>query len=303
MANQKTKKKDLSPENPAAPPASAEALALLKSEMAALAPANFAVINLDIPQSVAVVLGVVPHLKELRPQIVKALPQHPIAEFDKLETYALATYHAHILWLPPETSENRVAALLEEATPLRENLLGDAEALARRKLFDSDVVLDIRANQGNIDKANDLVALSALFTTKWDAVKDKTVATPQEVRRAGELGPLLLAALGIREHAVALEPDVIADQRRRAFTLFFRTYDETRRAVGYLRWHEGDAEQLAPSLYKGRGGRAAGTKEEEAGRGVGTEVPKAPEGLEAETPEAGAGGGAPKDPKGGTGGG
>lgn len=296
------KKKHPSPAKPAAPLKSAEALALIKSEMAALAPSDFATINVDIPQSVAVVLGVVPHLTELRAQLVKALPQHPIAGFDKLETYALATYHAHILWLPPETSANRVAALLEEATPLRENLLSDAEALARRKLLDPDVVLEIRADQGNIDKANDLVALSALFTTQWDAIKDKTAATEEEVRRAGELGPLLLAALGIREHAVALAPDAIADQRRRAFTLFFRTYDETRRAVSYLRWHEGDAEQITPSLYKGRGGRAPGAKDGTAGPGVGAEAPKAPEGAK-ETPEIDNGGGGPIDPKRGTGGG
>lgn len=295
------KKKDLSPAAPAASPSkSAEALALIKSEMAALGPADFATINVDVPQAVAVVLGVVPHLQALRPQLAKALPQHPLAGFDKLETYALATYHAHILWLPPETPENRVAALLEEATPLRENLLSDAEALARRKLLDPEAVLKIRADQGNIDKANDLVALSALFTTKWNAIKDKTAATPEEVRRAGELGPLLLAALGIREHAVALAPDAIAEQRRRAFTLFFRTYDETRRAILYLRWHEGDAEQLAPSLYKGRGGRPPAAKGDTSGAGAGGEAPKAPEAAKEATP---AGGEAPKAAKGGPGGG
>lgn len=121
-------KKPPAPAKPSALTQSAEALALVKPEMEALAPADFAVINIDIPQAVSVVLGVAPHLRSLRPQIAKSLPDHPIATFDKLETYALAAYHAHILWLPPETVENRVAALLEEATPLRDNLLGDAEA-------------------------------------------------------------------------------------------------------------------------------------------------------------------------------
>lgn len=259
-----TKKKDSSPAKPGAPSKSAEALAHVAAEMSALAPSDFATINVDIPQAVAVVLGVLPHLAELRPRLIKALPEHPIAAFDKLETYTLAAYHAHIVWLPPETTENRVAALLEEATPLRELLLGDAEALGRRKLLDGKVVAEIRAGQGNIDKANDLVALSALFTTRWDDIEHKTAASLEEVRRAGELGPLLLAALGVRDHGVPLEPDAAADQRRRAFTLFFRAYDEIRRAVSYLRWHEGDADQIAPSLYKGRGGRPPAAAKEDA---------------------------------------
>jgi hypothetical protein len=258
-----SKKKIPAPAKPSAPSKSAEALASVKAEMDALAPSDFATINVDIPQSVAVVLGVLPQLSALRSALVKALPEHPIETLDKLPTYALAAYHAHILWLPPETSEDRVAALLEEATPLREDLLGDAEALARRKLLDAKAVATIRAGLGNIDKDNDLVALSALFTTRWDEIQHKTAATWEEVLRAGELGPLLLAALGVRDHGVPLEPERTAEQRRRAFTLFFRAYDETRRAVGYLRWHQGDADEIAPSLYKGRGGRGAeGAKED-----------------------------------------
>jgi len=34
--------------------------------------------------------------------------------------------------------------------------------------------------------------------------------------------------------------------------LVVNTYDEVRRAVHYLRWREGDAEEIAPSLYSGR---------------------------------------------------
>jgi len=256
-----SKKKQHAPTKPAAPLESAEALALVAKEMAALAPSEFATINVDIPQSVSVVLGVVPHLADLRPQIAESLPDHPISTFDKLETYALAAYHAHILWLPPETVENRVAALLEEATPLREDMLGDAEALARRKLLDPDAVATIRAGHGNIDKANDLVALSALFMSRWSEIEHKTATTLEEVRRAAELGPLVLAALGARDHGVSMEPVEAADQRRRAYTLFMRAYNETRRAVTYLRWHEGDGDLLAPSLYKGRGGRGNGKQE------------------------------------------
>lgn len=35
----------------------------------------------------------------------------------------------------------------------------------------------------------------------------------------------------------------------RAYALFARAYDEVRRVVTYLRWHERDADQIAPCLY------------------------------------------------------
>jgi hypothetical protein len=41
------------------------------------------------------------------------------------------------------------------------------------------------------------------------------------------------------------------DIRIRMFTLFFKTYDEIRRGILFLRWHENDADEIAPSIYSG----------------------------------------------------
>ncbi|WP_437627106.1 hypothetical protein [Sorangium sp. So ce1151] len=79
--------------------------------------------------------------------------------------------------------------------------------------------------------------------------------------RAGEIGPQLLAALGVREHGKGPGPTEAADKRARAFALLVHAYDQTRRAVAYLRWNEGDADTVAPSLYKGRGGRATASSD------------------------------------------
>ena len=274
-----------SPKKPAAPSSAAEAFAKVEPEIAALAPSEIAVINLDIPQAVSVVLGALPGLTALRPAIVHALPHHPIHLFDNLETYALAAWYAHLLALPAGSPSNPVKPLLEEAVPLRANLLGDAEALARRGLLDGDTVTEIRAGQGQIDTANDLVALSALFLASWGEIAQRTAATEAEVRRAGELGPLLLAALGVREHGASPSPREPADRRARAFTLFTRAYSSTRRAVTYLRWDEGDTDLLAPSLYKGRGGRGS------SGGGSGEKESKEPEEPEVTRGAGGAPGG------------
>lgn len=46
-------------------------------------------------------------------------------------------------------------------------------------------------------------------------------------------------------------------RRQRAFTLFVRAYEECRRAATYLRWHEDDADDIAPSLWTKRNRRTA----------------------------------------------
>ncbi|KYF75993.1 hypothetical protein BE17_19805, partial [Sorangium cellulosum] len=213
-------KKKPAPKKPAAPPQAAAAFDKAAPEMDALERDALFPINLDIPRAVSQVLGVLPGLLALRPLIAERLPTHDVGLVDRLEIYALAAWYAHLAWLSSGGTLNGLKPLLEEAVPLRANLLGDAEALARRGLIDAETVADIRAGNGHMDTANDLVALSALFSGSWSEIAEKTAATEEEVRRAGELGPQLLAALGVREHGAAPGPTDAADKRARAFTLF-----------------------------------------------------------------------------------
>jgi hypothetical protein len=46
-----------------------------------------------------------------------------------------------------------------------------------------------------------------------------------------------------------------AEVRTRAFTVLMNAYDETRRAVTYLRWHEGDADHMVPPVLRGHRSR------------------------------------------------
>ncbi|MGK3963782.1 hypothetical protein WMF38_06345 [Sorangium sp. So ce118] len=256
MAQSSSVKKKPVPSKPSAPPQAAAAFDKALPEIEALSPDRLIAMNLDVPRVVSQVLGVLPGLRALRADIAEHLPTFDIARLDRLETYALAAWYAHLLWLSSGDAESAVKPLLAEAAPLRENLLGDAEALARRGLLEAATVADIRAGQGHIDVANDLVALSTLFSASWSEIAGKTAATAEEVKRAGEVGPQLLAALGVREHGKGPGPTEAADKRARAFALLVHAYDQVRRAIAFLRWDEGDADVIAPSLYKGRTGRA-----------------------------------------------
>ena len=249
------------PARPGTPRDAARAFAVVEPELEGVT--RVLPINVDIPRAVSVAVGVVPHLLALRPRFVEELPKHPVHLLDKLMTYALAAWYAHLLALPA-TSQDTLKQLKEEAAKLRETLLVAAEALGHKGVIDADRVADIRSGQGDLDMANDLVMLAALFAEAWEVVKNKTAIDWAEVDRASHLGPELLIALGARDQPTMPQPRMAdpAERRARAFTLLVNAYDACRRAVTYLRWEEDDADIIAPSLFanrgKGRPGSGAG---------------------------------------------
>lgn len=256
---------------PGIPAEAAKALAEVSPILATMSPSDLTPITTDIPRAVAIAVGAVPHIAKLRDQAAK-LPDFDITNVDRLGVYALAAWYAHLLGMP-EAVANSLGALLEEAKPLREPMLLAAELLALLGHFNTTAVKDIRAGQGNIDIANDLVALSALYATAWSRVENKSPVEWAHVERAAQLGPQILVALGVRDQPGAKVEDgsTPPERRLRAYNLFVNAYDECRRAVTYLRWAEGDADEIAPSLFANRGPRKA-APEAEAGAG-GAESP------------------------------
>jgi hypothetical protein len=243
---------------PSAPNAAADAFAKVEPELAALEAEALAPVTVDLGATVASVLAAAPRIREHREAIAEQLPRHPIASVDKLETYAQAAWYAHLLHTYSSGSPESAKALTEEAGRLREGLLIAAEALAHRALLDADAVARIRKGSSNPDLASDLIALAALFRDAWGKVSGKTAVERSEIERAAELGPAVLVVSAAKKHK---NTDTEA-QRTRAFTVLVNAYDDCRRAIGYLRWKEGDLDTIAPSLFKKRPGRKPGKKDE-----------------------------------------
>lgn len=257
---------------PAVPAEAAKAFAEIEPLLTKLVKDELSPINVDIPRAVAVAVGAVPHLAKLRDDAAK-LPGFDIAHIDRIGTYALAAWYAYLLALP-EVASSAVAALLDEAKPLRESMLLAAELLAHHGFFDRKSVEAIRAGQGNLDTANDLVALAALYSSAWAQVENRSPVEWAEVERAAKLGPAILIALGERDQPGVKASNTMnaAERRDRAYTLFARAYDQCRRAASYIRWNDGDADAFAPSFYATRGSRKPGSEAEDS-----APIPAAPE--------------------------
>jgi hypothetical protein len=219
-------------------------------EMKALAPAELQHINVDVQGAVVTVLGAVGEIRALRGTAAE-LPGFDVGTIDRLEDYALALGHAQAMYRAAAGPEDAVAELAAQTLELRDTLFSDASALARRRLLDEGRVEKLRTPSGHKNIAFDLLGLVALMREHWSSIEGKTALQRADLDAAARLADRLMTALGLREQGpVALA--VATETRQRAYTLFMRAYDQARRAVGYLRWNEEDADTIAPSLYAGR---------------------------------------------------
>lgn len=234
----------------------AEAYERVKGEMAALSVEELVLPNLDVQFAVRTILGSLPEIRTMREQMMKALPLLDIATVDKLEDYTLALSRAHaqyqIATQPPDELEHVFA----EGSKHRELLVASAKALALVGLFDPRKIDQLKHGNGYGNVAQDLQALSAAYEEGWAKIEGKTVLTLDDVKAASRVGLRLTRLVGLREQGTALLAEA-TENRRRAFTLVSRAYDEVREAVIYLRRRENDADTIAPTLYPGKARRPA----------------------------------------------
>lgn len=223
-------------------------------------------INLDVPRAARQGLVVAERLAPLWPEL-STMSHLDFARARKLPICALALLHAHERAKVPDESVVPLAELLKEARPLRADLLQTAEMLAHFGLVSRERVALIRRGHGHADTAGGLQALGILLVEAWPRIESKVVITRRQVDRAIPLSAQLQRAIGVRE----ADPDPLIERsdpghvRAQAFTLFVGSYRECRRGISHLRWHEGDAAEIVPSLYRGRGGRKRVAEEETKG--------------------------------------
>jgi hypothetical protein len=209
-------------------------------------------VNLDVPSAVATALGALPKIMTYREEASK-LHGFDVAHFDQLQLRIFAVGHAHAKFLAASAPPEAIAALNERGIKLRDTMYHDAVALTHRGLIGADRIEEFKANVGYKNLAFDLLGLATLLRENWGTIASRTGVQLSELDEAELLGRQLMDAVGAREQAGATVAQV-QEQRQRSFTLFSRSYDQVRRAIGYLRWDD-EIEEICPSLYAGRGGR------------------------------------------------
>jgi hypothetical protein len=223
----------------------------LLPEILAVSEQSIPPILIDIPTAVTTVLGALPQIRALRPEIVGTFRKFDFAEFDRLEQYTLALSHAHARHRAAHGPKLSIATVASELIEIRNVLLSDARSLAAHRLIHAERLARCRARPGYRALAYDVLILVQVLREAWSQVHDRTPLTLAELDQAEATAEKLLTLVGLRDEArpTVAEATVL---RRKAFALFMRAYARARAAVQYLRAELGDADDLAPSLYAGR---------------------------------------------------
>jgi hypothetical protein len=131
---------------------------------------------------------------------------------------------------------------------LREIMLDGAELMAKKKLIPASEVARIRAGQGAIDSANDLVSLAALFNKYEKAIAGKHPITAEEIAEAEDIGGQLLAILkpaGGRKKGRPDDAVAAVDARDRLWTLLVGEHAYLERLGGWL-WGRALSDHVPP---------------------------------------------------------
>lgn len=242
------------------PPKEAElAYERVRPELNAMSARGLRRITVAVPAAMTIGLGALPNIEARQEDFRRELPSYDFARAGRLREYAYAALYAHHRAAISSESEARLRALLEEAGPLREFLLRTAELHAYGGDLDVEAVSGIRRGTGHLDTANDLAQLPLLFRGASDKLKGRTPVTEAQLDRAAALSNEIVDALGKRRLGTdgAALPSKEEEERLKSFWLFHGVYEESRRAMVWVRWYEGDADLLVPSLFVGRRRRSS----------------------------------------------
>jgi hypothetical protein len=232
-----------------------EALAAIRPELEAVRSDDFVTLNFDLPSAVITVLGCIPGLRELQPRI-EALSEFDAAQYARVETYALAASQAHTQYQAASRPIVPIAELTAELATKRDLFLTDIQALVKRNYLDGSRLAELKGTTGSKNIAYDVMLLVAMLRDSWATVGSKTAVAVAELDDAERKADSLATALGLKEQAEQKKGDAY-NTRMAALTLFVNAYDQAQRAVTYLRWNEGDAERIAPTLYGSRNRKSA----------------------------------------------
>ena len=240
-------------------PAFSAALEDLRAELEAIPSTELAPVRLEVTSAVITALGVAPKAKRFRDAIVAELGEAAAAPLDRLVTAAQACGRAQGIYL---TSIRTVALdeKVDELSRIRRVLLLEAQGLVAKKRLAASSLAEIVGGIGYKALCLDVVQLVSALRADWSAIEAHTPVTSLELDRAEALANAVAMMLGEIEQSRAGSPT--AELRQRAYTHFVRTYEEVRRAITFVRWKDGDADEIAPSLFAGRQRRREGDDED-----------------------------------------
>jgi len=216
----------------------------------ALAEENLLPVNVDVHTAASIAIAAISRVRPL----AAALGRRSATPYalDDLLLLAEAADYANALWLTAYESPDELGPLVAEAQGLRTLAVAMLRVGVAAGITQASFVEALRGGTGYGGLTSDLFAAENEFRANWSRYEGKllTTADLDSMRR---VATMVNARVSSRRFGTPRRVQIVED-RRRAFTLLVRAYEELRRDVTWLRWHEADADRIAPSLWTRAGG-------------------------------------------------
>lgn len=194
------------------------------------------------------IIGWLPEVRKYRDKIL-ALGHISAEEFDAMETLALAAVYADTQWLAVSRPAQPIAELLAKASDVRDAMLKAAVAASDKSLVPGDRLAELARGRSAMDVARALGAVVAILRAHWATLVGHTAVTAADLEAADALVEQLYEAIALRDGTSPALAEA-AEQRVRSTSLLANNWDKIRRGMSFLRWNEGDADEIAPSIYQ-----------------------------------------------------
>jgi hypothetical protein len=223
------------------------AYARKRALLSAIPPERLAKVNVDVGMLLGFAMGVLGKL-QLFYEVIFALPGIKRELVEDAEDALLALGHAQVLYRAASAPVASIPELYEKLLQTRTILLADASALATRGMIPGDKLRELRGPVSQSATAVDVMALVTILRDHWSTIQNKTAIQLSELEQAETLADRLILAVGDRATSDG-EGTQAARMRQAAFTYFVSCYDEIQRGMVFVRWHERDVDEHAPSPY------------------------------------------------------
>jgi hypothetical protein len=183
------------------------------------------------------------------PQIVATFGEPAGRLVEQLRPAALATRQAEVEFLRADPSGD-MSHHEAEVMKSYDLLMNDCESLVAHGFLAERDLDRARDLQGYDAKVTSLLVLVSLLREKWSTVEGHTPLTVEQIDTAELAAQRINSAIAHRDHDAVKKP--AADMRHRALVHLGMLNDEARRMMTYLRWHEGDVDEIVPSFWGDR---------------------------------------------------
>lgn len=190
------------------------------------------------------------------PSFDKSLPRRAV-------TYAHAALHAAVLeQFAPANMNDAETAAIATCIELYPKFASTAQLLAAEKLLPATVLSAPPVGTSHRERAHGLHRLVFIFREHESAVVNNSIIKRETIETAAKAVAIALPAFSDRTQPSEAQR-AAQRERQKCVMLLFHAWNQTRRAMHWLRWEEQDADQWAPSLYAQRASRSEKAKTDE----------------------------------------